>query len=165
MGMVNIVASCALFLQLTKAFITPDYHSLVWKFEKNNFWAPLGLNTSTYALESPAGAAPEALNKRDVGGYKGQQYQPCTVVTLVGQLSAAALTEALDAYVALGDDVWSEAQVRNVQLNFATSNAVSSWNASSFSRAEMRQASIDLPSPHSSRTNRFPISLLLPPTT
>jgi hypothetical protein len=102
-----------LLLQVANAAITPTYHSLMWKFNDGNFWAPLGLNTSTYALESPAGAAPEALNKRETS--KGTQYLPCTVVTLEGALSVEALSATLDEYRAIGDDVWSEEQVCIIQ--------------------------------------------------
>lgn len=101
----------ALLWWTTIAVIAPDYYSLMWKFEDGNFWAPLGLNTITYALESPAGSAPQALNKRESEGAKGTQYLPCTVLTLDGDLSATALNSKLDEFRSAGDDVWSDEQV------------------------------------------------------
>ena len=71
----------------------------------------MGLNTTAFALESPAGAAPEALSKRNYGEPKGVQYLPCTVVTLDAGLSAEALNGTLETFRTLRDDAWSEAQV------------------------------------------------------
>lgn len=106
-----MVRLVAIIFQVATAFITPEYHSLTWKFEEGNFWAPLGLNSSAYALESPAGAAPEALNRRGKDEPSSTQYLPCTVVTLEETLSGESLSEMLDSYRTVGDDVWSDAQV------------------------------------------------------
>lgn len=104
----------ALLLQAVGAAISSEYHSLVWKFDDDNFWAPLGLKITTFALESPAGSTPEKLNKRTANGPKGTQYLPCTVVTLDSGLSGDTLNGMLDAYRAIKDDVWSEAHVSYV---------------------------------------------------
>lgn len=104
--------AASLLLQAANAAISPDYHSLVWKFNDGNFWAPLGLEASTYALESPAGAAPEALSRRHPKEKKTTQYLPCTVINLADDLSAKAVSSTLEEYKAVGDDVWSEEQVR-----------------------------------------------------
>ena len=111
MRLTNTLPACAVALQVAHAAIAPDYHSLMWKFQDDHFWAPLGLNTSTYALESVAGSAPEALHKRDESGFKGMQYVPCTVMTVDSTLSAESLTDILGSYKALQDDVWSQEQV------------------------------------------------------
>lgn len=107
----KILVTIAAALPPIKASISPKYHALLWKFGDANFWSPLGLNTATYALESPAGAAPSALNKPESSGVKGDLYLPCTVVTIDGELSGAALETRLRQYQALNDDVWSEQQV------------------------------------------------------
>ena len=104
----------AVLFQTVNAAISPDYHSLMWKFGDANFWSPLGLDTATYALESPAGAAPDSLSKRGHAGLGGTQYLPCTVITLDGDLSGAALETRLQQYLALDDDVWSEKQVSTI---------------------------------------------------
>lgn len=96
--------------------IVPDYHSLLWRLGTSNFWAPLGLDSSTYALESPAGAAPETLNKCGNDVAYGTQYLPCTVITLEGRLSAENLNAQLDNYRAVEDDVWSEENVSLTKL-------------------------------------------------
>lgn len=106
------------FAQIVKAAITPDYHSLIWKHGEANFYAPLGLNTTTFALESPAGAAPDALSRRSSSGNSGPTYLPCTIVTLDDQLSASSLNALLDQYRDLEDDVWSEEQVSTNQCNW-----------------------------------------------
>lgn len=93
------------------ASIEATYQSLLWKHDEGNFWAPLGLDATAYELESPAGAAPEALSKRCAGGCPSQ-FLPCTVVTVEGELSGSSLEARLEAYRAVEDDVWSEAQVR-----------------------------------------------------
>jgi len=113
----TVFLSIAAILQSAKAAISPEYHSLVWKFGDANFWLPLGLNTTTFELESPAGAAPNSLNKR---GHveTGTQYLPCTAVTLSEELSGSALEQRLEQYRALNDDVWSEEQVRTSQTLF-----------------------------------------------
>ncbi|KAF2748794.1 amidase signature enzyme [Sporormia fimetaria CBS 119925] len=100
----------SLLTQALSAAISPDYHSLIWKSNDQNFWAPLGLNTTTYALESPAGTAPEALSKRGRSSSQGHQYLPCTVVTLDDTLSSKTLESIVNQYRAIGDDVWSEEQ-------------------------------------------------------
>ncbi|KAF1940448.1 amidase signature enzyme [Clathrospora elynae] len=99
-----------LLSQTARAAITPDYHSLIWKYGESNFWAPLGLNTTTFALESAAGVAPEALNKRSINGRKSTVYLPCTVMTVDGELSGTTLDAQLAQYRAIKDDVWSEEQ-------------------------------------------------------
>ncbi|KAJ4362935.1 hypothetical protein N0V83_010052 [Neocucurbitaria cava] len=109
MRTLKVITASVVLLQPAAAAITPDYHSLIWKFGENNFWAPLGLDTTTYALESPAGAAPDALSKRN-DGVKSTSYLPCTVVTVDKDLSGTTLTTLLDQYRAVKDDVWSEAQ-------------------------------------------------------
>jgi hypothetical protein len=103
-------------MQPVGAVISPDYHALTWKFGDADFWSPLGLNTTTYALESPAGVAPDALNKRDASDIKADQYLPCTVITLDGELSASALETQLARYRTLNDDVWSEQQVNLIGI-------------------------------------------------
>lgn len=108
-----ILSASAFLVKTLGALVNPTYHSLMWKFNDGNFWAPLGLNATTYALESTSGAAPNALDKRCDGGCSSAQYLPCTVVTIDGTLTAEALNVGLDTYRALGDDVWSEAQVRS----------------------------------------------------
>jgi hypothetical protein len=107
----TLSVAIAVISQPINAAISPDYHALMWKFGDANFWSPLGLNTTKYAFESPAGAAPDALSKRKAPNIEADQYLPCTVVTLDGELSGAALETQLARYRALNDDVWSEEQV------------------------------------------------------
>lgn len=127
----NKVVASILLLQPAAAVITPDYHSLTWKHGNSNFWAPLGLDTTTYALESPAGAAPDALNKRGDKAVKSTSYLPCTVVTVDGELSGTTLNSLLAQYRALKDDVWSEEQVSNIQNMIKTLlTFCSSWSVS-----------------------------------
>ena len=109
MGIPTRLSLSALLLQAVCAVIAPEYHSIMWKFEDSNFWAPLGLNTAAFELESPAGSSPEGLKKRTE--LKGVQYLPCTIVTLDAGLSGDTLNATLATYSALKDDVWSEAQV------------------------------------------------------
>ena len=131
MHMLNAVAASILLLQPTAAAITADYHTLTWKHGNSNFWAPLGLDTKTYALESPAGAAPDALNKRGDKGSKSTSYLPCTVVTVDGELSGTTLDTLLEKYRALKDDVWSEEQVSTKQNMIKTLLiCYSSWSVS-----------------------------------
>lgn len=93
------------------ASIDATYQSLLWKYHKGNFWAPLGLDATAYQLESPAGTAPEALGKRYADGCQSK-FLPCTVLTVKGELTGPTLESQLQAYRALNDDVWSDAQVR-----------------------------------------------------
>lgn len=110
--MLSIIAfgRATLFLHAAKATFVPEYQSLLWKYEGENYWAPLNLKTQSFALETPTGAAPDALNKR-YSEFGNGQYQACTVLTLDGIVTAAALDTKLSEYQAIGDDVWSPEQV------------------------------------------------------
>lgn len=116
--------------------IDSTYESLLWKHDGHNFYAPLSLEAKAYALESPAGSAPDALSKR----YEGKcfsEFLACTVVTVNGELSRPALEAEVEAYREVDDDVWSEEQVkltRNVEawelmLTTCSSGIVSSSRA------------------------------------
>lgn len=111
------IVPIAASVKLVSAAISPEYHSLMWKAGDVNFWSPLGLNTTAYALESPAGAAPEALNKRGYPVQAQDEYLSCTVVTLGGELSGATLEAQLQHYRDVKDDVWSEEEVRNPRVS------------------------------------------------
>ena len=101
------VTTVALLLQVARAAIVPQQQSIIWKYEGKNFWASLDLNAEFFALESPAGSAPEALARRDTGG----EYQACTVLALDGEVTEAALQDKIAEYQKLNDDVWSASQV------------------------------------------------------
>lgn len=109
------IAAVALLLRAVEAVIANNYHSLLWQFDGRNFWTPLGINATTFAMESRTGAALDALNKRPGSGLKGSQFLSCTVMTLdetLGEmLSAEILYAKLNEYRTMGDDVWSEEQV------------------------------------------------------
>ncbi|KAF1966186.1 hypothetical protein BU23DRAFT_663829 [Bimuria novae-zelandiae CBS 107.79] len=105
----NAFGRAALFSHFGKAAINPEYQSLLWIYEGKNFWAPLDLNSRNFALESPAGTAPETLIKRDAV-YRNGQYHACTVLTLDGIISAVTISEKLKDYKAIEGDVWSEEQ-------------------------------------------------------
>lgn len=116
MHFIRSIVPIAAAFQFASAAISPEYHSLLWKDGNVNFWSPLGLNTTAYAFESPAGAAPEALDKRGHPSSAKDEYLSCTVVTLDAELSGAALEAQLQRYRELKDDVWSEEQVRNSRV-------------------------------------------------
>ncbi|CAO2652731.1 Nn.00g021420.m01.CDS01 [Neocucurbitaria sp. VM-36] len=124
MHILEVITGIIFLLRPATAAITPDYHSLIWKFGESNFWSPLGLDTTTYALESPAGAAPDALSKRSNNGLKSIQYIPCTVVTVDTELSGTTLNTVLDQYRAANDDVWSEEQFMDCLYVQSTTRAV-----------------------------------------
>jgi len=123
--MATSLLSAALLAALTASspaqasFIEPSLHALTWKHNGTDFWAPVHLQSSVHYLQSPAGALPSSLSRRDkkhdhkhgqkqtAGGYVG-----CTVATLptdINRLTAAALEEIISTYAST-DDVWSAEQ-------------------------------------------------------
>jgi hypothetical protein len=127
MSFLHAISVGAVLLHATQATIVPEYQSLLWKYEGSNFWAPLGLDVQTFAVESPAGAAPVALNKRGAGPGD-MQYQGCTVMTLNGSICAAAIESKLELYKSMVDDVWSQEQVR-LQSTFGITYLVLTFNS------------------------------------
>lgn len=125
--MVSSISTAALLLQVVRAVIVPEQQSIIWKYEGKNFWASLDLNVESFALESPAGSAPDALARRGAGG----EYQACTVLTLDGEVTEAALQGKVAEYQKLNDDVWSASQVcyitppKRSELTFGSSVSVS----------------------------------------
>lgn len=123
------LTSIALLVQVARAAIVPQQQSIIWKYEGKNFWASLDLNAETFALESPAGSAPDALARRGTGG----EYQACTVLTLDGKVTESAIQEKIAKYQKLNDDVWSASQVccilplTSSKLTFTSSVGVS-WS-------------------------------------
>lgn len=120
MTFVSSIASIAVLLHAASAAIVPEYQSIIWKHDGKNFWAPLNLNTKIFALESPAGSAPDALHKRE-DGYASPEYQACTILTLGGVVTASAIDTKLDQYQSINDDVWSASQVCELCHNSAPS--------------------------------------------
>ncbi|KAH7395015.1 amidase signature domain-containing protein [Phaeosphaeria sp. MPI-PUGE-AT-0046c] len=100
------IGNAALLLQVARAAIVPQHQSMIWKYEDKNFWASLDLNAESFALESPAGSAPDALVKRSAGS----EYQACTVLTLDGDVTEAVLQGKIAEYQKINDDVWSASQ-------------------------------------------------------
>jgi hypothetical protein len=107
MSFLHAISVGAVLLHATQATIVPEYQSLLWKYEGSNFWAPLGLDVQTFAVESPAGAAPVALN---------------------GSICAAAIESKLELYKSMMDDVWSQEQVR-LQSTFGITYLVLTFNS------------------------------------
>ncbi|PVI03451.1 amidase signature enzyme [Periconia macrospinosa] len=109
MSFIKTISRSLLLSHAARAALIPEHQSLLWKYEGKNFWASLSLDAQTFALESPAGAAPNALSKRDAGLEDGK-YHACTVLTLDSGVSAAELDTKLEEYQAVEDDVWSMQQ-------------------------------------------------------
>jgi hypothetical protein len=127
MSFLNAISMGAVLVHATQATIVPEYQSLLWKYEGSNFWAPLGLDVQTFAVESPAGAAPDALYKRGAG-HADIQYQGCTVLTLNGSIGAAAIDSKLEEYNSIKDDVWSREQVE-LQRTFSYPHMVLTFHS------------------------------------
>lgn len=94
--------------------IKPSLEALTWKFNDQDFWAPVHLESTAYQAQSPAGVIGDSLAKRSdpLSGHIG-----CTVLTVSGAvevLSGAVVQEALAGYD--GDDVWSAEQFLDCML-------------------------------------------------
>lgn len=128
MAWFSTIGKAALLLHAARAAIVPELQSIIWKYEGNNFWASLDLNAETFALESPAGSAPDALAKRDASG----EYQACTLLTLDGEVTEAAIQEKFEQYQKIEDDVWSTSQVRFVLFSRDRSLQTAVWPMSRY---------------------------------
>lgn len=114
MTWLSTIIKASLLLHGASAAIVPQQQSIIWKYEGKNFWASLDLNAESFALESPAGSAPDALVKRGAGS----EFQACTLLSLDGDVTEAVLQGKIAEYQKLKDDVWSASQVRFVLLLF-----------------------------------------------
>lgn len=91
-------------------FINPTFEALTWKFNNQDFWAPIHLQSAAYHAQSPAGVIGDSLARRGVQAPSGS-YLGCTVLTVNGSiesLSSAVVQEAISKYNE--DDVWSAEQ-------------------------------------------------------
>jgi hypothetical protein len=101
----SILSLLGLAVSSAIADITPDYQSILWAYNGTNYYTPLTLNTTAYALTSPAGSAPYSLSKRST---TTPSLLPCTVVTLNSTTPLTGSTlEAIVAEYESIDDVWT----------------------------------------------------------
>jgi hypothetical protein len=102
------LAGAFLAVPVAAGSIKPSFEALTWKFNEQDFWAPVHLDSVVYHAQSPAGVIGDSLAKRNapLSGHIS-----CTIVTISGSaqsLSGAVMEEALSGYES--DDVWSAEQ-------------------------------------------------------
>lgn len=103
----TVLAPGLLAAPAAAGFIKPALEALTWKFNGQDFWAPVHLDSAVYHAQSPAGVIGASLAKRATPtGPLG-----CTALTVpdtAQSLSSAVVQEALAKYH--DDDVWSAEQ-------------------------------------------------------